>query len=417
MVTNEKLNNTQKLYIILIYSLPFYTISFAGLSVKDVILLILLGYYFVLLIKFDLSFMRDQLITLLLILLLFLLSIVSLTNAPDINTSFRASISIINIFILVFITFNIIKTECFFFLVIKTIYIMSILVALLGIIQVISYELLGINLGGFFGYPFILQTDIRSTAFFSNPNLYGFFLHFGHSLSLSILILYKGIRIIPYSFKIILINHFILLLAIIASGSKGATLSLIIATLVIFLVVIVKKKMFSILLVTLALPIALIIFNIREISKSIFQDNGESNTRLDFWEYTLRMFNEKPFLGYGMDSFREVTSLNTIPHNLYLQTLSENGLLGLLVLIFIFVSSIYFLLFVCLKTIYNEYFLISTALFGALIEMLVHSISLSAFNNVMLWLCISLIGTNYFVFKKEGIRIYDKGNDISRSSN
>ena len=66
------------------------------------------------------------------------------------------------------------------------------------------------------------------------------------------------------------------------------------------------------------------------------------------------MFLEKPITGYGPKMFREICSdekfyknaesCTTHPHNTYLQLLSETGLIGTLVVLFLFFVAVYMFL-------------------------------------------------------------------------
>ncbi|MBK8601388.1 MAG: O-antigen ligase family protein [Flavobacterium sp.] len=88
-------------------------------------------------------------------------------------------------------------------------------------------------------------------------------------------------------------------------------------------------------------------------------------SRTQFWDNSIAMWKEKPLLGvglsnwqvlfpkYGLNQFREFSIVNGTetlqrPHNDFLNILCENGILGLLVYIFIF-GWMYYQLFILIK--------------------------------------------------------------------
>jgi O-antigen ligase len=70
---------------------------------------------------------------------------------------------------------------------------------------------------------------------------------------------------------------------------------------------------------------------------------GSAGVRLDLWSHAMDLFRKNPILGVGWGGFRF-----TVPegfkfkdaHNLYMKTLSEQGIIGLILLLFIFFMSL-----------------------------------------------------------------------------
>ena len=70
---------------------------------------------------------------------------------------------------------------------------------------------------------------------------------------------------------------------------------------------------------------------------------GSAGVRLDLWSHAIDLFKKHPILGVGWGGFRF-----TVPeglkfkdaHNLYMKTLSEQGIIGLILLLFIFFMSL-----------------------------------------------------------------------------
>jgi tetratricopeptide (TPR) repeat protein len=106
----------------------------------------------------------------------------------------------------------------------------------------------------------------------------------------------------------------------------------------------------------------------------------ENITRLNYWKTSLVMFTEKPLFGIGTGMWfgkypetkglEDILNSNSVtdenayynsnlnPHNIYLEFLSENGILGLLVFLLIVISISYSLLKLYFKTdYYIPYFL------------------------------------------------------------
>lgn len=65
-------------------------------------------------------------------------------------------------------------------------------------------------------------------------------------------------------------------------------------------------------------------------SKYIIQDSSIKE-RLERYETAIRLFTQRRWLGGGTDSFAQRTRYDTYPHNIFLEIVSENGLIGLLV--------------------------------------------------------------------------------------
>jgi O-antigen ligase len=84
-------------------------------------------------------------------------------------------------------------------------------------------------------------------------------------------------------------------------------------------------------------------------------DRPEIATRLDFWDAALQMFQQSPALGVGLNSFDvayvdlEQTGRSFLPgsslappetaHNLYLNTLAEQGLVGIAALFLLILAA------------------------------------------------------------------------------
>ena len=65
-------------------------------------------------------------------------------------------------------------------------------------------------------------------------------------------------------------------------------------------------------------------------SKYIIQDSSIKR-RLERYETAIRLFTQSRWLGGGTNSFAQRTKYDTYPHNIFLEIVSENGLIGLVV--------------------------------------------------------------------------------------
>jgi O-antigen ligase len=68
-----------------------------------------------------------------------------------------------------------------------------------------------------------------------------------------------------------------------------------------------------------------------------------ASVRLDLWSHAMDLFKKDPILGVGWGGFRFTvpeTFKYTDTHNIYLKTLSEQGIIGLILLLFIFLLAL-----------------------------------------------------------------------------
>lgn len=89
-----------------------------------------------------------------------------------------------------------------------------------------------------------------------------------------------------------------------------------------------------------------------------------SETHEAHYETAFNMFKDKPLIGHGPKTFRKICSqeqyyvlygCSTHPHNIYLQLLSETGLVGFFAIFSFFIYSLFFLTRVLLnKILYNK---------------------------------------------------------------
>lgn len=102
----------------------------------------------------------------------------------------------------------------------------------------------------------------------------------------------------------------------------------------------IVKRILLLFTVTL-ISIIIIIFtsNILTNKESLLQDlNVYSSGRIDLYLIAIELFKEKPIFGWGLGYFNQYVGMGT--HNMYLQILSELGIIGFFSFVFIAVSNL-----------------------------------------------------------------------------
>lgn len=137
---------------------------------------------------------------------------------------------------------------------------------------------------------------------------------------------------------------FVYLLALLLTGKRGHSIANLV---VIFIIYIYKaklndkkifKRLIKIMFITFIVLIT-IISVFPEASAPIQRfyyrnETGDITTgRIGLYSYAIKMFIEKPFLGWGTGAFKVVHSSSTHVHNIYLQLMAENGIIGFLLFI------------------------------------------------------------------------------------
>jgi probable O-glycosylation ligase (exosortase A-associated) len=133
--------------------------------------------------------------------------------------------------------------------------------------------------------------------------------------------------------------------SVIFTHSRGGFLSL--AAVTLYLLVHSRKKLRALALVALVAAVGSVVvprsFYERIATIANFQEDGSSMGRLNAWQASLRMANDYPVSGVGLDNFL-VQFIYYAPdpddihvaHNTYLQVLAEAGYTGLALYLFLF---------------------------------------------------------------------------------
>ncbi|OGF49060.1 MAG: hypothetical protein A2231_03835 [Candidatus Firestonebacteria bacterium RIFOXYA2_FULL_40_8] len=240
---------------------------------------------------------------------------------------------------------------------------------------------------------FWLKTE-RVDAFFPNANLLGGFLAAGTGLLLYALIGEKGkVRLFQ------IVSAMLSISCIYLTKSRGAFLALgiILLTFVLFLNLLKKKKIveepvrfWSTVIILLFIGLSLTTINpiINRAARVSVEDDA-AYSRAKMSGSALKLFKDRPILGYGLDTFKDAAVKYRFPeggtignytrvahhaHNEYLQAMAELGFAGLiLVLVFIFILIVRFI-FIINNTGDKEKIFTAYAVFTALIGLMVHAL-------------------------------------------
>lgn len=186
----------------------------------------------------------------------------------------------------------------------------------------------------------IPQTFFRATFFSANAIPVGILISTGIIISFIILLEKDFLKRnnIPF-ILLILIALPILVYSLFSNGSRGPGISMFIS-LSCYLALSIKKsslKGLTALLVIIFIVIiisfnAITIPNIHYYELLTKENKGESiNTRFELYSKSIEYFNENPLFGLGTGGFLGKEGTN--PHNLLLQIVTENGIIGLLIFI------------------------------------------------------------------------------------
>lgn len=357
----------QAIFLLIFLLLPLYSLEIvASLSLNEIINIFL---FLVMTISILISKKYNMSLVVLVFILAFLsfcfLNFTQLAYMRDTDLFFYIT-SMINIFLSISIVFFFNNNLTIFNKIMVSLYSSSLFLASFGITQFVFSNFLNSDILLFQSYG-----GDRITGFFSNPNTFAFFMHFGFFYSY--FLLKKDFK----AKKLIALTIFIL--AIYLSGSFGAFISIMLVIIInIFLKVNWPKR---IVLVLTSILTIIVLWNAENINKFLAGDDGLVS-RLQIWSFALENFKSNIIYGVGFGNFQESLNSSYMSHNLYLQILIETGIVGttiffLIIGIPIFISII--------NMDFNNQILVS-----ALLSTLIHSFFINSFNNPMLWILIAL---------------------------
>lgn len=270
------------------------------------------------------------------ILIFFLLSLLSLFKAEDLNQAVHAIVTPIFSYIV------------FYFMVLEIIDIKK-------ISRYVGY-LYGGNLL-FLGYGLYLD-HFTSDRFFLGGNSRGTFAGFFVILSLSLLVTGRG----KFYHRFMYVAGFLLGLFALFSHSRGAIIGFSAGIILWTLLYLVKEFTWQKLVISIVL--LTVIFTAFYSSEAIvsrfdrlisYQDDSTITTRLKMWRTSLHLIRENPLLGIGAGNFNPIalryveevmeerpwSSYHLHPHNLYLQIPLEQGIISLVIFLILVFKSYY----------------------------------------------------------------------------
>lgn len=244
--------------------------------------------------------------------------------------------------------------------------------------------------------------------FFNDHTIYGAVLAFLIPILIVIVYNYKVFELSKRSKSWLWILTILICIAFILSYSRAAWLSMFLC--IFFSVVIYFKISFNKLVFGVIISSAIIYFNFNSIEEIALRNNSRSNTgdisehiesfsniqsdasnaeRINRWKCALRMFYDKPYLGFGPGTYQynygsyqirsEMTRISTVhgnrghAHSEYLTYLSETGFPGFI----IFITLIFYTIFIGLRVIYKSGVIFSrlmaTGLLLALFSYFIHA--------------------------------------------
>lgn len=194
----------------------------------------------------------------------------------------------------------------------------------------------------------------RISFTFANPNTYAYLLLLASLLFIKRLVFTKDLQ---SNYLKIVFTVFILFCwyqIVYLTGSRKDTISIIIILIFIFLFIYKNSNYLSriILIAFMALvgyylysllAESYIFSRLMELFISIGSDNYGGSVRLRgvMIEKALELWSEKPFLGWGFDSFRYVSGFGKYSHNNYMELLVNSGLIGFVVFYSIYLVVLY----------------------------------------------------------------------------
>ncbi len=258
------------------------------------------------------------------------------------------------------------------------------------------------------GIPTPWDIELRVTSFFDYPNALGLFLAPIVSLNAILLFLHpersRGIsRILP------ILTILLGVIAIILGQTEAALVAIPAAVVIALLFSSIKRKTKYVLL---ALSVLLVLFSLliptsRE--KLLLQDYS-GQVRISQWTEMIELLKDKPFFGAGLNGYPEALEpyhdatlyeIFQYPHNIFLNTWTELGLIGLIVLIWFGILIIRsFVIPDSDRGSIDYRNPIKLALFAALLTIFIHGlVDVPYFKNdlaVMTWVLLAgFITTNY----------------------
>lgn len=337
-------------YFLLLFGfIPFTILVGSSLSLLNIILIDLSFVILILYLK-DFSFLKKDTLKYFYILILYLFfnSLISL----DSSIGLSRNLGFLRV-VIFFLAFNYFFKIEFFFR--KVLIMWSI---------IISIVVLDVFIEGFFGQNILgFKSDLygRKVSFFKDEHIVGGYIYGFFLIIIGNLMNEHGAKYKYY----ILFFSFVILVAIISTGERANSIKALLGFLIFFFLIAkfdFKKKIFSS-IIGLVVILSLV-FN-SEFLKLRFYDQIKSsannnNIYFKIYKSGFEVFKKYPILGVGNKNYRvETCDVNkqlstpdelykkikyvcqTHPHQIYFEFLSEHGIIGTLVLFYIFYKLIF----------------------------------------------------------------------------
>ena len=268
-------------------------------------------------------------------LLFIVINVLSLLISFDIGLGIREIarlLSIVSIFLLAQIF---VKTKKDLTTSLKVILISAVLPALIGVWQYL------------YKADIIAGFDGRLAATFAHPNMLAFFTFFAFSISLFVFLHGKKDNVLSYFY---LLASILFLIIIILTYTRGSWLALL---LFIFIIGVVKFKRLLLVSFMLFLLVYGFVPSLQNRVNDTFNFRNYDSSIV--WRYNLYkdswgIAKEKPILGHGSDTASTLIEYNRSyrlgspePHNDYIKTFMEIGIIGLISLLLLILATIKYL--------------------------------------------------------------------------
>lgn len=294
--------------------------------------------------------------------LFFVVAGISLVFAENPWWGFRKIVFILSFLPVFFIAFSLFRERCSRELFAQVLVIGACVVAVIALIEVILPFILGLQLvlnvwrtvflpfflGATFSdvvleYPSLLvniggQTMLRGSAFFPDPHIASFFFGMSLPFALALSVVASGRKRIWFGIATLL-----LVLADIATFSRGGLVALLLVSMVFSLVMMphIVRRFGGVMVVGMAVLAVVTVFPNPFSARlfSIASDTDTSNTgRIAIWREAVAIIVDHPFLGVGLGNYSLAVKPSATyrepryAHNLFLDTAAEIGIPAALLL-------------------------------------------------------------------------------------
>lgn len=206
----------------------------------------------------------------------------------------------------------------------------------------------GVILGGFsifIYFAFGMREDMRVPSFWNDFNMVAVYFMILFMFNLSFILKCKNNSKKVFYF----ITIFFILAGIYLTKTRGVWLAILIS----IAIFVIKRPKIIIPTIFLFGLLFLFFFNIIEerfLSVINFEQDKSSLGRLQAWASTVMIIQKNPFWGYGFDTYHlyqyDVMSYYIVevphPHNTYLRTIQEMGLIGTVIYYYLIIKAVFY---------------------------------------------------------------------------